>query len=65
MLTVLQRPDDARLHAMDQGDTPQELALMTIAQAQAALALPRIREQATRHVDRPHASQPAAVVAAI
>ncbi len=65
MLTVLQRPDDARLHGIDQGETPQELALGAIAQAQATMALPRMREQATPHAERPVASQPATVFAAV
>jgi xanthine/CO dehydrogenase XdhC/CoxF family maturation factor len=68
MLEALDRPDDARVHGIDQGDTPQELALAMIAQAQAVMALPRLREQAAPHVERPIASRPSgifAVVAAI
>lgn len=65
MLTALQRSDDARVHGIDQGETPQELALGAIAQAQTSIALPRMREQATPHVERPIASQPATVFAAV
>lgn len=53
---------------MDQGETPQELALAATSQAQATIAMPRLREQATPHAERLVASQPAtafAVVAAI
>jgi xanthine dehydrogenase accessory factor len=64
MLTALDRSDDARVHGIDQGETPQELALGAIAQAQTSIALPRMREQATPHAERPIASQPAAVFAA-
>ncbi|MBA3454817.1 MAG: XdhC family protein [Deltaproteobacteria bacterium] len=65
MLTALERPDDARIHGIDQGETPQELALTAIAQAQATIALPRMREQTTPHVERPTASRPAEMFAAI
>jgi len=65
MLTALQRSDDARVHGIDQGETPQELALGAIAQAQTSIALPRMREQATPHAERPTASQPATVFAAV
>ncbi len=65
MLTVLQRPDDARVHGLDQGETPQELALTAIAAAQTTLALPRMREQATPQAERPVASQPATVFAPV
>ncbi len=65
MLTVLQRPEDARIHDIDQGETPQELALGAIAQAQASIALPRMSDQVTPHGERPLASQPATVFAAV
>lgn len=53
MLERLNRQDDARLHGIDHGDTPQEMALALIAQAQSIMALPRLREQTTPHVERP------------
>lgn len=65
MLEELNLADDARLHGIDQGETPQELALSLIAHAQMTMALPRLREQTTPHVLRPVASQPATVVAAV
>lgn len=65
MLTALERSDDARVHGIDQGETPQELALGAIAQAQTSIALPRMREQATSHAERPIASQPATAFAAV
>jgi len=65
MLTVLERSDDARVHGIDQGETPQELALAMIAQAQVATALPRMREQTTPRVERPTSSRPSMILAAI
>jgi xanthine/CO dehydrogenase XdhC/CoxF family maturation factor len=65
MIEELRRSDDARLHGLDQGETPQELALSMIAHAQVATALPRMREQTTPHVVRPAASQPELMFAAI
>ncbi len=66
MLERLRRTDDARLHGIDQGDTPQEMALALLAQAQAIMALPRLREQTTPHVERPLvASRPSGVFAVI
>lgn len=69
MLERLGRSDDARLHGIDQGDTPQEMALALIAQAHSLTALPRLREQITPHIERPLvSSRPSgifAVVAAI
>jgi xanthine/CO dehydrogenase XdhC/CoxF family maturation factor len=65
MLTDLNLVDDARIHAVDQGETPQELALTMVAQAQTSIALPRIREHVTPHVERPAASRPSAILAAL
>jgi xanthine dehydrogenase accessory factor len=65
MLTELRLVDDARIHAVDQGETPQELALAMIAQGQAAIATPRMREQITPHHERPAASRPSAIFAAV